>query len=177
MRFLNVGINDGTSVLVFVVVGLAVALLIVVVIIGLVCLRNYPIRFKRASPSVNTDVNMYASPAYGSHQVHSEPGLEHLYEYIKDVVATETDTALDEVQSETSKNTTDQYGYLKMPGSTDNNAPDALTPENDNTDQLTGNSTIEQKAVDEVDQTGLDAIGADDGGYEQQEDGYLQIQL
>ena len=30
----------------------------------------------------DTDVNMYASPAYGTHHVFSEPGLDHLYEPI-----------------------------------------------------------------------------------------------
>ena len=33
----------------------------------------------------DTDVNMYSSPAYGTHQVFSEPGIEHLYERINEL--------------------------------------------------------------------------------------------
>ena len=28
------------------------------------------------------DVRMYASPAYGTHQAFSEPGMDHLYDWI-----------------------------------------------------------------------------------------------
>ena len=31
---------------------------------------------------------MYASPAYGTHQVFAEPGLDHLYERINDEMTT-----------------------------------------------------------------------------------------
>ena len=38
-------------------------------------------------------VNMYASPAYGTHQVFTEPGLDHLYEPIVELYE-EEDTAV-----------------------------------------------------------------------------------
>ena len=36
-----------------------------------------------------SDVVMYSSPAYGTHQVFSEPGLDHLYESIDDYQLTQ----------------------------------------------------------------------------------------
>ena len=32
--------------------------------------------------SSSADINMYASPAYGTHQVLTEPGMDHLYDWI-----------------------------------------------------------------------------------------------
>ena len=34
--------------------------------------------------TMDTDINMYTSPAYGTHHVFSEPGLDHLYDRIDD---------------------------------------------------------------------------------------------
>ena len=52
---------------------------------------------------------MYASPAYGTHQVFAEPGLDHLYEHVDNKVTTTLqDTAC------TAGDEVDADGYLKM---------------------------------------------------------------
>ena len=52
---------------------------------------------------------MYASPAYGTHQVFAEPGLDHLYEHInEEVTTTLQDTAC------TARDEIDADGYLNM---------------------------------------------------------------
>ena len=43
---------------------------------------------RQQKPFINETVNMYASPAYGTHQVFAEPGLDHLYERIDDKMTT-----------------------------------------------------------------------------------------
>ena len=61
----------------------------------------------------NTDVNMYASPAYGTHQVFTEPGLDHLYEPIDELYEEENKT-LQETAPLADDNEVDAEGYLKM---------------------------------------------------------------
>ena len=144
-----------TSSIVFIVVGVSVIIILVllVVIIVLMCPKNLSSKFKR-TPAVNTDVNMYSSPAYGSHQVYSEPGLDHLYESLDGVVNTETNTALhDAPQPETSDDVIDQDGYLKMASVADCSAPEVPldhTTENKRNDQPTTNSTVVDQGIGDL---------------------------
>ena len=61
----------------------------------------------------NTDVNMYGSPAYGTHQVFTEPGLDHLYEPIDELYEEENKT-LQKTAPSADDNEVDTEGYLKM---------------------------------------------------------------
>ena len=75
------------SVVIIVIASVTVILLLLSAVIFLVCVItrnhcNFNI-FKRKL-DVNTNVNMYASPAYGTHQVFAEPGLDHTYETINE---------------------------------------------------------------------------------------------
>ena len=66
----------------------------------------------------NVDISMYASPAYGTHQVFTEPGLDHLYEPIDKYVHEEETTAFQDATPTTAKDDeTDVEGYLKMKSS------------------------------------------------------------
>ena len=58
-------------------------------------------------------VNMYASPAYGTHQVFTEPGLDHLYEPVVELYE-EEDTAVQDTAPPADDNEVDAEGYLKM---------------------------------------------------------------
>ena len=117
IRFISDGNTDGVNsniIIVTAVISIAISILILVVILATVkCLKTRAHCCSSPSdkekPFTNEAVNMYASPAYGTHQVFTEPGLDHLYERIDDEMTTTLqDTACgagDEV---------DVDGYLKM---------------------------------------------------------------
>ena len=58
-------------------------------------------------------VDMYVSPAYGTHQVFTEPGLDHLYEPI-DTHIYEENKAIQDTTSPADDNEVDTESYLKM---------------------------------------------------------------
>ena len=47
-----------------------------------------------------TDVNMYASPAYGTHHIFSEPGMDHLYDRIDESYKEKSTTLQDPPQAD-----------------------------------------------------------------------------
>ena len=65
-------------------------IIIVVITLPLIILTCVVVWYRRKHHSSSddaisaSDVVMYSSPAYGTHQVFSEPGLDHLYESIDD---------------------------------------------------------------------------------------------
>ena len=65
-----------TTVMAFIII------LLVIVILHIVIKKVKATNKPSAKFTGNTDVSMYASPAYGTHQVFTEPGLDHLYEHI-----------------------------------------------------------------------------------------------
>ena len=106
---------NSTIVIVTAVISIAISILILVVILATVKCLNMQLQVHYSSPSDNARpfiseaVNMYASPAYGTHQVFAEPGLDHLYERIDDEMTTTLqDTACG------ARDEVDADGYLKM---------------------------------------------------------------
>ena len=85
--------GSSSNTVIFIAVGAAVItliLLLVVVILIWCCRYCYQHKkFNVTNFTNDTEVNMYSSPAYGTHQVFSEPGLDHLYEPIDDIVEEE----------------------------------------------------------------------------------------
>ena len=65
-----------TTVMAFIII------LLIIVILHIVIKKAKATNKPSAKFTGNTDVSMYASPAYGAHQVFIEPGLDHLYEPI-----------------------------------------------------------------------------------------------
>ena len=61
-----------------------IGIIIVIIIIIKFCNTKKKSVKSTSSFSSNPDINMYASPAYGTHQVFTEPGLDHLYDRIDD---------------------------------------------------------------------------------------------
>ena len=57
---------------------------------------------------------MYASPAYGTHQVFTEPGQHHLYELIDGLHKEEATKLQDTASPANDDNEIDTEGYLKM---------------------------------------------------------------
>jgi len=58
---------------------------------------------------------MYASPAYGTHHVFTEPGLDHLYEPIDELYEEKSTTLQDAPAGNDDE--TDAEGYLKWKSS------------------------------------------------------------
>ena len=117
IRFISNGdTNDvnSTIIIVIAVISIAISILILIVVLATVKCLNTRARCcsspsDKEKPFTNEEVSMYASPAYGTHQVFAEPGVDHLYERINDKMTTklqDTDcAAFDEVDAD---------GYLKM---------------------------------------------------------------
>ena len=117
IRFINDTSTDAinsTIIIVTAVISIVItALTMIIVLAVLKCLKTNAHCCSSTSDKdkacINEAINMYASPAYGNHQVFAEPGLDHLYEPIDDEMTTALqDTACaagDEVDAD---------GYLKM---------------------------------------------------------------
>ena len=82
-----------TIIIVTAVISIAISIPILLLILATVkCLKTRA-RYcsspsDKEKPFTNEAVNMYASPAYDTHQVFAEPGLDHLYERINDEMTT-----------------------------------------------------------------------------------------
>ena len=142
IRFISDGDTNDISytiIIVTAVISIAFSILILVVILATVKCLNMELQVHYSSPSDNARpfiseaVNMYPSPAYGTHQVFAEPGLDHLYERIDDKMTTTLkDTACaadDEIDA-------DACGYLKFKSNCEV-ANQALIEDHSNT-QLVG---------------------------------------
>ena len=87
----NTNNDDSTTptVLIIVITIMAILLIGIIIIIIIIIIIKFCITKKKSAKSTssfsgNPDINMYASPAYGTHQVFTEPGLDHLYDRIDD---------------------------------------------------------------------------------------------
>ena len=103
-----------TTIIILCLIAAVIALIILVVII-IICIVIKKSKKKQSIAFTgNTDVNMYASPAYGTHQVFTEPGLDHLYEPIDGLYEEEATKLQDTASPENDDNEIDAEGYLKM---------------------------------------------------------------
>ena len=68
-----------TTIIIITAIASVVVLIIILSIIVIICVVRKKSRKQTIAFTGNTDVNMYASPAYGTHQVFTEPELDHLY--------------------------------------------------------------------------------------------------
>ena len=113
IRYINDASTDAinsTIIIVTAVISIVITALTMIIIILAVlkCLKTNA--HCCSSPSdkdktfINEAVNMYASPAYSTHQVFAEPGLDHLYGPIDDEITTTLQdtvcTAGDEVDAD-----------------------------------------------------------------------------
>ena len=82
--------GSSSNTVIFIAVGAAViTLILLLVIVILIWCCRYCYQHKKFNVTNFTndiEVNMYSSPAYGTHQVFSEPGLDHLYEPIDNII-------------------------------------------------------------------------------------------
>ena len=123
---------------------------------------------------------MYASPAYGTHHVFSEPGMDHLYEPIHDYLHEEESTTLqDATPGAANDDETDVEGYLKMKSSSE--VIDKAVAEGSvgNTESHTMNDSTDEyvQAADDNLPTATNESD-EDGGYEnddQKKKDYLQL--
>ena len=97
--------------IVFVMVFIIIILLVIVIICGV---RKKSKKRHTIAFTGNTGVSMYASPAYGTHQVFMEPGLDHLYEPIDKYCEENTTTLKDTTSPASDDDEIDAEGYLKM---------------------------------------------------------------
>ena len=153
-------------------------------IIFLVIVIIYVVRKKKSrkhtvavSFTGNTDVNMYASPAYGTHQMFTEPGLDHLYEPIDELYEEENTTAQDTAPPADDKEV-DAEGDLKITSSVEV-VDQAVTKGNvGDTGSHSGNSKTNDEYV-QAESGAKDHLSADeDDGYEnddQEKNDYLQL--
>ena len=97
--------------IVFVMVLIIIILLVIVIICGV---RKKSKKRHTIAFTGNTGVSMYASPAYGTHQVFTEPELDHLYEPIDKYCEENTTTLKDTTSPANDDDEIDAEGYLKM---------------------------------------------------------------
>jgi len=88
--------------------GLSIILMLIITILAFKYLKGH-CNFNKTKSFTNETVNMYASPAYGTHHVFIEPGLDHLYEPIDE----ERSTTLQDAPAANGDDT-DADSYLKM---------------------------------------------------------------
>ena len=166
-----------TTIAILCVIAAVMAFIIILSIIVIICVVKKKSKKKQSVAFTgNTDVNMYASPAYGTHQVFTEPGLDHLYEPIDDFCEENT-TTLQDSASPADDDKTDTEGYLKM------NPPcevvdQATTEGNDgDTGSHSGSSEEYVQAADNEDHVPANGNDEDDGyeNNDQQKNDYLQL--
>ena len=108
--------NDGsstTTILIIIITVIVVLLILSIIIIVSYRIIKKNIKKRTHAFTGDTDVNMYSSPAYGTHHVFSEPGVEHLYERIE--LHKEKCSTLQEAATVTADDKeTDIDGYFKM---------------------------------------------------------------
>ena len=126
----------------------------------------------------DTDVNMYSSPAYGTHQVFSEPGTEHLYERI-DELRNEVSTTFQETATVIADDKeSDVDGDLKMKSSCEDDDK-SITEGNIQCSTGNNNDISDEKYVQTADDDHLPTDTNDeDDGYENDDpkNEYLQLQ-
>ena len=155
----------------------AVMAFIILSIIVIICVVKKKSKKKQSIAFTgNTDVNMYASPAYGTHQVFTEPGLDHLYEPIDDF-REEITTTLQDTTSPADDDKIDTEGYLKMNPSCEVIDQAATEGNECDTGSHSGSSEEYIHAADDEDHISANGNDEDDG-YEndnQQKNDCLQM--
>ena len=140
-------------------------------------MREKKLRKRTVSFTGNTNVNMYASPAYGTHQMFTEPGLDHLYEPI-DELYEEENTTVQDTALLADDNEVDAEGYLKMTSSGEVD-DQAVTEGNvDDTGSHSGNSETTDECVQAANDAKDHLSTDEDDGYEnddQLRDDYSQL--
>ena len=84
-------------------------------VIVIICVVRKKSRKRTLAFTGTTDVSMYASLAYGTHQVFSEPGMDHLYDRIDESYKEKSTTLQDAPKADDDE--TDVEGYFKMKSS------------------------------------------------------------
>ena len=103
------------TIIIFAAIVIVMVLIIILLVLVIVFVVKKKSKKKQSIAfSGNTDVNMYASPAYGTHQVFTEPRLDHLYELIDGLHKEETTKLQDTASPANDDNEIDTEGYLKM---------------------------------------------------------------
>ena len=104
-----------TTIIIFAAIATVMVLVIILLVVVIICgVRKKSKKSHTITFTGNTDVNMYASPAYGTHQVFTEPGLDHLYEPIDEYCEENTTTLKDTTSPASDDDEIDAEGYLKM---------------------------------------------------------------
>jgi len=120
--------DDSTSIPLWLIVVLVIVLVALVLLFSIIavyiCIRKN--RHHPRKPDVTNlvnDVSMYTSPAYGSHQIFTEPGLDHLYESLDNWTgfwnaieqSDESDVeGIEMANEDDGASDVDEWGYLKM---------------------------------------------------------------
>ena len=102
-----------TTIIIISVVAAVVVFIIILLVVVIICVVRKKLKKSHTITFTgNTDVSMYASPAYGTHQVFSIPGQDHLYDRI-DAPFKERSTTLQDPPT-INDDETDVDGYHRM---------------------------------------------------------------
>jgi len=148
-------------------------------IVVIICVTHKKSKKTTLAFTNNIDVSLYASPAYGTHHVFIEPGLDHLYEPIDELYG-EKSTTLQDVPA-ANDDETDAEGYLKMKSPCEIADQVVIKDSIDNTEHETflGNSQPTDEYVQAANDKDQLPTGSDDeDGYEnddQTKNEYLQL--
>ena len=168
--------SETTTNIVFAAIATVMVLIIILLVVAIICgVKKKTKKRQTIAFTGNTDVNMYASPAYGTHQVFTEPGLDHLYEPI-DEYCEEESTTLQDTASPVDDDKIDADGYLTMnPPCKDVDQAAVKGNEGD----TESHSEASDEYVQAADEDHMPANNNDeDDGYEnddQQKNDYLQL--
>ena len=89
-QYTGIDANSGsTDDIIIMVIALATLIVVLIVLFLSIVIIFFTLKsYTKSKPNKtlrftnDTNIDMYASPAYGTHQVFTEPGLDHLYERI-----------------------------------------------------------------------------------------------
>ena len=111
---INPTTSDTTTTIIFAAIATVMVLIIIILLVVVIICGVKKKSKKRQTIAFtgNTDVNMYASPAYGTHQVFNVPGQDHLYDLI-DAPFKERSTTLQDPLT-INDDETDVDGYHRM---------------------------------------------------------------
>ena len=103
-----------TTIIIVCLIAAVIALIILVVIIIICVVIKKSKKRQSIALTGSTDVNMYASPAYGCRQVFTEPRPDHLYKPIDESHEENTTLLLYTASPGNDDNEINAEGYLKM---------------------------------------------------------------
>ena len=101
-----------TTIIIIVAIAVIVFIIVIIIAIIIICVVRKKSNKSTATITGINNISMYASPAYGTHHVFSEPGMDHLYDRIDGSYRKKATVLQNSLQANDDDTTADDY--IKM---------------------------------------------------------------